>query len=146
MSTAYYKIKQASSGLVQIDGLNCFDGYEIKIYRNDPTDSFPIANNIVWSLFEDKDGCLWIGTKGGILDRFNPSTNKFEHLYLDSTGIKDINITFITDDSKNNLWIGTYRNGLYKFNRSQKSFVQWVNESEEQQVLTDNFIISILEE
>ena len=61
------------------DGLNRFDGYEIKIYRNDPTDSSSIANNIVWSLFEDKDGCLWIGTKGGILDRFNPSTNKFEH-------------------------------------------------------------------
>ena len=128
------------------DGLNRFDGYEIKIYRNNPSDSTTLANNIIWSLFEDKDGCLWIGTKGGVLDKFNPGTDEFEHFYLDSTGTEDINITFITADSGNNLWIGTYRNGLYKINRSQKSFVQWVNKSEEQQVLSANFIIGVLED
>ena len=128
------------------DGLDRFDGYEIKIYRNDPSDSSSIANNIIWALYEDNDGFLWIGTKSGILDRYNPLTEKFEHWYLDSTRTKDINITFITEDSKKNLWIGTYKSGVFKFNRSKNTFVQWINKSEEQKVLTDNFIISILED
>lgn len=128
------------------DGLNRFDGYDIKIYRNDPTDSTSLANNIIWALFEDNDGYLWIGTKSGILDRYDPRKEKFEHLYLDSTETEDINITYITEDSNNNLWIGTYHDGIYRLNSSKDTITQWVNNEEENQILTANFIISILED
>ena len=128
------------------DGLNRYDGYDIKIYRNDPDDSTTISNSIIWSLFEDKEGYIWVGTKGRKLNRYDPHTDNFKHWILDSSNTKDINITVIYEDSKNYLWIGTYKNGLYRFDRSKNNFIQWVNKSETQQVLSANFIISIIED
>ncbi len=34
------------------DGLNRYDGYEIKVYRNVPGDSASLPENIIWSMFE----------------------------------------------------------------------------------------------
>jgi len=61
------------------DGLNRYDGYEIKVYRNIPGDSSSLSDNVVWSLLEDHSGFMWIGTKGGKLNRYDPYLDKFEH-------------------------------------------------------------------
>jgi len=61
------------------DGLNRFDGYNIKVYRNDPEDSTSISDNIIWALFEDKQKYIWIGTKSGGVNKFDPISEKFEH-------------------------------------------------------------------
>lgn len=128
------------------DGLNRYDGNDIKVFRNIPGDSTSLSDNIIWAIFEDKDEYLWIGTKGGVLDRYNPYSEDFKHWYLDSAKTEGTNITFITEDSNNFLWIGTYRNGVYRLDPSQNNLVQWVNNSEEHQILSSNFIISILED
>jgi len=128
------------------DGLNRYDGYNVKVFRNIPGDSSSLSDNIIWAIFEDKEGYLWIGTKGGILDRYSPYTDEFKHCYLDSTETEGANITFITEDSNNFLWLGTYRNGVYRFDPSQNNLTQWVNTSEEQLMLSSNFIMSILED
>ena len=60
---------QDSKGFIWIgteDGLNLYDGYQFKIYRNDPRDSTSISSNFVRSIAEDKDGNLWIGTSSGL--------------------------------------------------------------------------------
>ena len=61
------------------DGLNFFDGYSFVTYRNDPNDSTSISNNYIQTLFEDQQGQLWIGTRGGGLNRFDRKTKIFEH-------------------------------------------------------------------
>src|SRR5579859_3675836 len=38
------------------DGLNKYDGYQIRIYRNDPKDPHSISNNFISSLVEDAQG------------------------------------------------------------------------------------------
>jgi signal transduction histidine kinase/ligand-binding sensor domain-containing protein len=128
------------------DGLNRFDGYEIKVYRNDPNDKFSISENIIWALWEDHSGHLWIGTKSGGLNKYDPDTDKFEHWDLDSESTEEINITSIYEDSKSNIWIGTYRNGLYRFNPTQNKFDHWQNTSSNPKLLSDNFITSVIED
>jgi len=38
------------------DGLNRYDGYDFKIFRNDPENQNSISDNSVWALKEDKKG------------------------------------------------------------------------------------------
>lgn len=128
------------------DGLNRFDGYEVKVYRNDPNDESSISENIIWALCEDHSGKLWIGTKSGGLNKYDPLINKFEHWELDSASAEEINITYIYEDSKSNIWIGTYRNGLYRFNPLQNKFDHWQNTSGNPKLLSDNFITSVIED
>lgn len=128
------------------DGLNRFDGHEVKVYRNDPNDKSSISENIIWALWEDRSGNLWIGTKTGGLNKFDPLTNKFEHWELDSTSAEEINITHLYEDTKSNIWIGTYRNGLYRFNTAQNKFEHWQNTPDKQYILSNNFVTSIIED
>lgn len=128
------------------DGLNRFDGYEIKIYRNNPDDLTSLSENIIWALFEDRSGYLWIGTKSGGLNKYDPLTDRFIHWNLDSTATEEMNITSIYEDNKKNVWIGTYKHGLYRLNQSQNKFDHWQNDSDNPNVLSNNFILSILED
>ena len=46
------------------DGLNQYDGYSFKIYKNDPGNPKSLSNNYVYSLMIDKEENLWVGTTG----------------------------------------------------------------------------------
>lgn len=150
LSNSYINcLLQDNTGFLWIgtdDGLNRFDGYTIKVFRNKLNDKFSISDNIIWALFEDHAGNIWIGTKTGGLNRYNPKTDKFENWNLTSSDAEKINITFICEDSKLNIWIGTYRNGLYRFNPIKNKFDHWQNYPGKQKVLADNFVTSILED
>lgn len=128
------------------DGLNRYDGYEVKVYRNNPDDKSSLSENIIWALWEDHAGNLWIGTKSGGLNKYDPHTDKFEHWGLDSNATGEINITYIYEDSKKNIWIGTYRNGIYRFIPSQNNFEHWQNNADNPNVLSNNFVTSIIED
>lgn len=128
------------------DGLNRFDGYEMKVYRNNPEDAFSISENIIWALWEDHSGNLWIGTKTGGLNKYDPLTNKFDHWKLNSASTEEINITCIYEDSKSNIWIGTYRNGIYRFNHLHNKFEHWQNTIGKPKLVSDNFITSVIED
>lgn len=128
------------------DGLNRFDGYEIKIYRHKPDEKNTISSNDIWSIFEDKDGFIWIGTKAGEINKYNPSLDKFESWKVGLTDNVENSVTCIFKDSKNNLWIGTYRNGLYLFDTINKKFINWKYEPEKAHSLSNNYITSISED
>ncbi len=47
------------------DGLNRYDGYGFKIFRNKFADSSSLINNYIFSIDEDHAYNMWIGTHGG---------------------------------------------------------------------------------
>lgn len=128
------------------DGLNRFDGYEVKVYRNDPNDESSISENIIWALWEDRSGNLWVGTKSGGLNKYDHLTDKFQHWKLDSASEDEINITCIYEDNNNNIWIGTYKNGLFRFIPSENKFENWRNTLGGSKILSNNFVTSIFED
>ncbi len=58
------------------EGLNRFDGYTFRVYKNDPLDDTSVAGNSIHSLFEDSAGRIWIATSGGIC-YFDPEQEIF---------------------------------------------------------------------
>ena len=65
------------------DGLNRYDGYTFRVFRNEPGNATSLGNNYITALAVDGAGDLWIGTNGGGLDRFDPGTETFTHFRHD---------------------------------------------------------------
>jgi ligand-binding sensor domain-containing protein len=59
------------------DGLNKYDGYKFKVYRNNPADKKSIPNNNIRCMLEDHAGNLWVGTVGGGLALYDRNTDSF---------------------------------------------------------------------
>ncbi len=90
------------------DGLNKFDGYSFKVFRNDANNPKSIPNNLVRSLQKDKNGNLWmINTNAGIT-KLDPKTEEFttyrhEKGVLDSAPNSEASSIYI--DLHNRLWV-----------------------------------------
>lgn len=48
------------------NGLNRFDGYEFKVFRNNPLENKSLPDNRITDILEDQRGLLYIATKGGM--------------------------------------------------------------------------------
>lgn len=128
------------------DGLNRFDGYDFKIFRNDPANENSISDNSVWTLTEDKKGNIWLGTKNGCLNRFDPLTEKFTKWKIKTDEVKENAITCIYEDSKGKIWIGTYRQGLYRLDINSGVLDHWYNKPGDKTSLSNDYISSIKED
>ena len=111
-------ILQDSKGFMWIatwDGLNRYDGYNFKVYKNIEGDSSSLRINKILRLFEDHNGTLWVGTFGGGLSIFNRKEENFINILNDpddNYSLVDNQILRIFEDSKNRIWIGTRNGGL----------------------------------
>jgi len=97
------------------DGLNRFDGYSFKIFKYDEENTNTLSNNYILSIYEDRDGTLWIGTKGGGLNKFNRKKEEFINYKNDSGNINSLSsniVTCIYEDHAGTLWLGTEGGGL----------------------------------
>ena len=118
-------------------GLNRYDGYKFVVYINDPKDSTSISDDGTNSLFEDKNGTLWIGTIYGNLNRYNSDTetfstnnissviktipdlsNDFYEYPISFSRNKSTTITCITEDKEGTLWIGTWGKGIVNIDKN----------------------------
>ena len=104
------------------DGLNRYDGYEFKIYKNIPGDSTSLPSSNIQNVNEDGDGNLWIGTPG-YMSILNRNTETFTSYPISQGSIpiqQNIQIYTSLADSKNNFWITTSGRSVQKWNKSKK--------------------------
>src|SRR5574338_957643 len=97
-------------------------------------------------MYEYKNGNIRIGTKGGILNKYNPENEKFEHIKLDAQKNNENSITSIIEDKNGNIWAGTYSQGLYKFDPNTKKIQNWKYNSSNHKGISNNYITSILQD
>jgi len=99
------------------------NGYQYTFYRNNPADRASISHDFVCSVADDPlnpGAYLWVGTKGGGLNRLDIKTGKFIH-YQTKDGLPD-NVVYgilaeSTTPAKNDsgrLWMSTNK-GLSRF-------------------------------
>lgn len=99
-------------------GLNRFDGYKFKSYKNKADKFGYIGNDIITGLAEDQEGMLWIGTGRGVF-RFNPTTEVFTKL----PGINGY-INQVSVDKRNNIWIIAFAS-LYQYDQQAKKILNY---------------------
>lgn len=96
-------------------------------FNTDPENKYRLhSGNLVWSINEDSQSQLWIGTNDGIeiIDRA-----KDKHYFLKKQGntnsLPGNMIREIYSDSEGIVWIGTFDSGLCSYNPKIKAFVQY---------------------
>jgi signal transduction histidine kinase/ligand-binding sensor domain-containing protein/DNA-binding response OmpR family regulator len=78
-------------------------------YANDATNSNSLSNNNVWSIAEDPNGHLWIGTQNG-LNYFDPEKETFQQFYHQPDQAGSLSNNFIYSlavTETGDLWVGT---------------------------------------
>ena len=124
------------------DGLNRYDSYNVKIFRNIPDDTTSLSSNRISSLYADDNGCIWIGTSGGGLNKYDPVENKFTRYYF-QTSSKELYgsiINSIAKDAYGNIWIGTNNDGLIKFDLETEEYIQFFHDPTNPESISDNNI------
>ncbi len=104
------------------------DRFSFKRYMNNPNDPFSISDNRTYTIFQDSDGILWIGTFGGGLNKFDSKTERFisyKNILGDESSISDNRVMTIYEDSMHNLWIGTYGGSIQRLNRQTERFTRF---------------------
>lgn len=121
-------------------GLNLLD-------KNTKTFTQFIPQEKIFSIIEDIDGTLWIGSLHGLY-RFNYELNTWKHYThspLDNTSLSHNFITCLLLDSDNTIWIGTKEAGLMKYNVKADNFIRYNYTKKDSLSLPSNYIISIIE-
>lgn len=146
-SNTVRSITQDSRGFMWFgteNGLNRFDGYTFKVFKNIVGDSTSIGNNYVYSLFEDSDRTLWIGTDEGLYI-YNPELEQFRYFATrtaEGVNIKS-NITSITEDKNGDIWFTTLAQGIFRLNKQTQEIKQYVSVAGNNQSLVSNTIFQL---
>ncbi len=102
-----------------------------------------LSNNIIYDVYQDSYGFIWIATENG-LNRFDGiSFETFYHSPDDTTTISSNHVRSMAEDYNGTLWGGTF-NGLNRFDRKTSTFKRYTGlmESENyrmdiQDIITD---------
>jgi signal transduction histidine kinase/ligand-binding sensor domain-containing protein len=122
-------------------------------YRSSESNKSSLSDDKTISLFEDKNGNIWIGTfYGGLnkLDTINkilPADKVRFKYYLQndklSNSVSDNTVMAITQDSEGYLWIGTFGGGIDRFDINTETFINFSKISAQQSSFTDVEILSL---
>jgi ligand-binding sensor domain-containing protein/signal transduction histidine kinase len=130
------------------DGLNRYDGYAFKTYKPDPDMPSSLSDRLITSIVEDKDGYLWVATRLGGINRYDPHTENFVHYLHDDTrpsslGDNHVNVLYL--DKNDNLWVGTI-NGLDLFDRKTNTFRHYVYNPSQQEGISGKNITALYQD
>lgn len=104
---------------------------------------------VVLTMFQDKDGELWIGTTGRGVLKYQPSSSdfiSFKYNPKDKKGITSNHINCFYEDDFGVMWIGTGHGGLNKLDKQQKVFHNYVHNPYDENSLSSNLITDITED
>ncbi|MFN3694446.1 MAG: SpoIIE family protein phosphatase, partial [Ignavibacterium sp.] len=100
----------------------------------------------VYSILEDKEGIIWIGTYGGGLNRLDKSTGKitsFKHDETNQNTISSNSAWSIAEDNHGKIWVGTFGGGVNVLDKSNMSFSHFRNNPNDESSLVDDNIIRV---
>jgi len=127
-------------------GLNRFDGYDFKLYVNNPEDSTSLPSNYVTEIYEDHLGMFWVGTGYSGLSLFNRQHETFTHFVYNAHNQRSIssdNVRGVFEDRDGNVWIGTAGGGINLFNRADSTFTRYQKIPDNSNSPASNYIQSI---
>jgi signal transduction histidine kinase/ligand-binding sensor domain-containing protein len=121
-------------------GLNRYDGYKSKVFKNEPGRPESLSCVYIRSLFVDHAGTLWVGCDR-FLDRFEPATETFAHFRISTQASDELStpIDRISEDRAAVLWLATAK-GLYKFDPTTGRTTRYIHDPQDSTSIAANRI------
>lgn len=101
------------------DGVNCYDGRSMEVFRSDFSAPKALSNNVIHSIQQADNNCLWVSTHLGI-NRLSQDTRQVVGYYDFADDY------YLHSNSKGNTWVVSH-DGIYYYNTSCKRFMQVQN-------------------
>jgi ligand-binding sensor domain-containing protein len=113
-------------------------------FKNDPNRETSLSNNSIYSLFQDKQGNIWIGTFGDGINLLNPGPEKFFHIMSESSIINSLSNNQVNAFCEDNdlLWIGTGE-GLNRYNKRNYTFKHYLHDPLNKKSIGSNAVWAI---
>jgi len=137
---AFFIDKNGNIWLGSLAGLQIFNPDEKKWtqFTHSETDPFSLPNNSVWTINEDRQKNIWIGTYSGLLSYVNIDEKKAFKTYIPQKNqLSHIPVSAFTEDD-NSIWVGTEGGGINRINKTTGQFTYHKSTSANGKITFDN--------
>lgn len=132
--------------LATVSGLNRYDGYTFRVFKNDPMNPASLPDNSILDIFEDHEGYLWMLTNNEVFI-YNPALEAFgtSHLFFDlnpvftRTGIRSVRA-----DGEGNTWVGNSQTGLWFYDGAKKELRQFYHRRDDAGSPSSNRVMDVV--
>lgn len=133
IKSAIYSETNEKMWLSTNKGLAYFNGYKTFLYPSNKEDNNSPLSNLIYELYEDKQGVLWFGYEDvGALTSFNFKNGKFIHYKYDSTSknsFPDAVVSKFLESSDNKLYVSTWGGGIFVIDKERSKTKLITNQS-----------------
>jgi len=86
----------------------------ISRFTHIPEDADSLRDSVTTAMARGHDGRVWVGERGGRVDKLDPVTGKAEHVITEMRG----DVSGMTEDDQDRLWVAT-QGSLYRYARGK---------------------------
>ena len=116
-------------------------------YKSNPKNINSISNDEIRSLYSDRSGGMWVGTRNGLtrMDRSLKRFQTYRNKPNDSHSLSYNLVWSIYEDRMGYVWIGTFR-GLNRFDPKTKRFKRYRHDPGDPFSISDDNVFTICED
>ena len=125
------------------DGLNRYNGYEFKVYKNNKNSQNSLVSNYIIDIKEDKEGNIWVGTPSG-LSKISSKDDKITNYICEKNkgNLSNNNVCEILVTKDGNILVAT-DDGLNLYDKENDKFKRILYKDN---IITNQSIYSITED
>lgn len=131
------------------EGLFSVPLHDINGDSNPQFNRYAGAGSWINSVYEDRQGNIWIASQSFFIKKYDPQQNIFpffKHIRNNPNSLAGYYVLCIYIDSKNNIWFGHQNTGLTKYNPQTKAYKHYNHHPENPNGLSENWVNAICED
>src|SRR6185437_13736414 len=126
------------------DGLDLFapDSATFVRYERDADNPQSLRDSDIMSLYQDRGGVLWVGTREGGASHWNPRSWLMGHYF--SEAFRGAQIESFADDGAGKMWVGTIGGGLIEIDARRGGERRYGADKTGEAQLSDERVMTLL--
>jgi signal transduction histidine kinase/ligand-binding sensor domain-containing protein/AraC-like DNA-binding protein len=126
-------------------GLNRYDGYRFKVFKNNKKDRSTISSDKVVGIQEDAEGYLWFQFGDSIYDVYDPHTEAFIHdcsPLLEARGLP-LNPRLVVIPNRKDMYVYNFADGIYWYHHDSRKVTRFPQNGRNQGVFSKGTVIKL---